>query len=106
MNLSTAKKIPNAIDLHVGDRVRMRRKMQGMSQERLGDALGLTFQQVQKYEVPTASAPVACNILLQSNKSQSPSSSKVHPDCHMYWTRRRCRPMSPTSLPRRTGLRS
>ena len=76
MNLSTAKKIPNAIDLHVGDRVRMRRKMQGMSQERLGDALGLTFQQVQKYEVPTASAPVACNILLQSNKSQSPSSSK------------------------------
>ena len=104
MNLSTAKKIPNAIDLHVGDRVRMRRKMQGMSQERLGDALGLTFQQVQKYEVPTASAPVACNILLQSNKSQSPSSSKVHPDHHLSSTSPAT--MSPASSPRRRGLRS
>ena len=53
MNLSTAKKLPNAIDLHVGNRVRMQRKMQGMSQEKLGDALGLTFQQVQKYEKGT-----------------------------------------------------
>jgi transcriptional regulator with XRE-family HTH domain len=51
--LSTAKKLPNAIDLHVGNRVRMQRKMQGMSQEKLGDALGLTFQQVQKYEKGT-----------------------------------------------------
>ena len=53
MNLPTARKLPNAIDQHVGDRVRMRRKMQGMSQENLGDALGLTFQQVQKYEKGT-----------------------------------------------------
>ena len=53
MNLSTARKLPNAIDQHVGDRVRMRRKMQGMSQGKLGDALGLTFQQVQKYEKGT-----------------------------------------------------
>jgi transcriptional regulator with XRE-family HTH domain len=53
VNLSTAKKLPHAIDQHVGDRVRMRRKMQGMSQEKLGDALGLTFQQVQKYEKGT-----------------------------------------------------
>ena len=45
-----AKKTPNPIDRHVGSRVRMRRMMLGMSQEKLGDALGLTFQQVQKYE--------------------------------------------------------
>ncbi len=41
---------PNPVDLHVGGRVRMRRKMLGVSQERLAEALGLTFQQVQKYE--------------------------------------------------------
>lgn len=40
----------NPIDAHVGSRVRMRRTLLGLSQERLGDALGLTFQQVQKYE--------------------------------------------------------
>ena len=45
-----AKKSPNPIDRYVGARVRMRRMMLGMSQEKLGDALGLTFQQVQKYE--------------------------------------------------------
>jgi transcriptional regulator with XRE-family HTH domain len=38
------------IDAHVGSRVRLRRTLLGMSQEKLGDALGLTFQQVQKYE--------------------------------------------------------
>ena len=43
----------NLIDKHVGGRVRMRRKMLGMSQEKLGEALGLTFQQVQKYEQGT-----------------------------------------------------
>jgi transcriptional regulator with XRE-family HTH domain len=43
-------KVPNPIDRHVGARVRMRRMMVGMSQEKLGEALGLTFQQVQKYE--------------------------------------------------------
>ena len=48
-----AKKVPNPIDKHVGSRVRMRRMMLGMSQEKLGDALGLTFQQVQKYEKGT-----------------------------------------------------
>jgi transcriptional regulator with XRE-family HTH domain len=41
---------PNPIDVHVGQRVRQRRTLLGMSQERLGRALGLTFQQVQKYE--------------------------------------------------------
>jgi len=48
-----AKKVPNPIDKHVGSRVRMRRMMLGMSQEKLGDALGLTFQQIQKYEKGT-----------------------------------------------------
>jgi transcriptional regulator with XRE-family HTH domain len=48
-----AKKTPNPIDKHVGSRVRMRRIMLNMSQEKLGDALGLTFQQVQKYEKGT-----------------------------------------------------
>ena len=46
-------KVPNPIDKHVGSRVRMRRMMLGMSQEKLGDALGLTFQQIQKYEKGT-----------------------------------------------------
>ena len=41
---------PNPIDVHVGARVRLRRTLLGMSQEKLGQALGLTFQQVQKYE--------------------------------------------------------
>jgi transcriptional regulator with XRE-family HTH domain len=44
------KKVPNPIDRHVGSRVRMRRMLAGVSQEKLGEALGLTFQQVQKYE--------------------------------------------------------
>ncbi len=48
-----AKKAPNPIDKHVGSRVRMRRMMLSMSQEKLGDSLGLTFQQVQKYEKGT-----------------------------------------------------
>src|SRR3979490_60535 len=48
MALKTKK--PNAIDKHVGSRLRARRVMLGMSQEKLGDAFGLTFQQVQKYE--------------------------------------------------------
>lgn len=47
------KKIPNPIDRHVGSRVRMRRVLVGMSQEKLGEALALTFQQVQKYEKGT-----------------------------------------------------
>ncbi len=42
--------IPNPIDVHVGRRMRMRRTLLGMTQTSLGEALGLTFQQVQKYE--------------------------------------------------------
>ena len=41
---------PNPIDIHVGKRVRIRRTLLGMSQEKLGKAINLTFQQVQKYE--------------------------------------------------------
>ncbi|WOF75947.1 helix-turn-helix domain-containing protein [Parvibaculaceae bacterium PLY_AMNH_Bact1] len=44
------QKTPNPVDIHVGSRVRMRRMLVGMSQEALGEQLGLTFQQVQKYE--------------------------------------------------------
>ena len=41
---------PNPIDIHVGSRVRLQRMLRGISQEKLGERLGLTFQQVQKYE--------------------------------------------------------
>ncbi|WP_420411641.1 helix-turn-helix domain-containing protein [Roseibium sp.] len=48
-----SKKAPNPTDIHVGSRVRLRRMMLGMSQEKLGEALGITFQQIQKYEKGT-----------------------------------------------------
>jgi transcriptional regulator with XRE-family HTH domain len=47
------KKRPNPTDIHVGSRIRMRRNMLGMSQEKLGEHLGITFQQIQKYEKGT-----------------------------------------------------
>ena len=53
MNLTSTRmagKKPNPVDTHVGSRVRLRRMLLGMSQERLGESMGLTFQQVQKYE--------------------------------------------------------
>src|SRR5947209_16365735 len=46
-------KSPSPVDRHVGSRVRMRRMLIGMSQEKLGEALGITFQQIQKYEKGT-----------------------------------------------------
>jgi transcriptional regulator with XRE-family HTH domain len=46
-------KRPNPTDIYVGSRVRMRRKMLGLSQEKLGEKLGITFQQIQKYEKGT-----------------------------------------------------
>ncbi len=49
----TNKKKPNPIDIHVGSRIRLRRTMLGMSQEKLGESLGITFQQIQKYEKGT-----------------------------------------------------
>jgi transcriptional regulator with XRE-family HTH domain len=48
--MSMTKSSPDPVDIHVGARVRLRRTLLGMSQEKLGKALGLTFQQVQKYE--------------------------------------------------------
>jgi len=45
-----ASKKPHPVDQHVGSRVRLRRMLLGLSQERLGESLGITFQQVQKYE--------------------------------------------------------
>src|SRR5262249_28085144 len=51
--LAMSSKAPNPVDKYVGSRVRMRRIMLGMSQEKLGEALGLTFQQIQKYEKGT-----------------------------------------------------
>ena len=47
------KKKPNPIDIHVGSRIRLRRNILGMSQEKLGESLGITFQQIQKYEKGT-----------------------------------------------------
>lgn len=46
-------KTPNPIDIHVGSRIKIRRNMLGLSQEKLGESLGITFQQVQKYEKGT-----------------------------------------------------
>ena len=49
----TTGKRPNPTDVYVGSRVRLRRKMLGLSQEKLGEKLGITFQQIQKYEKGT-----------------------------------------------------
>jgi transcriptional regulator with XRE-family HTH domain len=54
-----SKGIPNPVDKYVGSRVRMRRLMLGMSQEWLGEKLGISFQQVQKYEKGTDQVWVA-----------------------------------------------
>jgi transcriptional regulator with XRE-family HTH domain len=51
--MSENKKKPNPIDIHVGGRIRLRRNMLGLSQEKLGESLGITFQQIQKYEKGT-----------------------------------------------------
>jgi transcriptional regulator with XRE-family HTH domain len=48
-----SKKAPNSTDTHVGNKLRMRRIKMGWTQQKLGDALGVTFQQVQKYEKGT-----------------------------------------------------
>lgn len=51
--MAPKRKSPNPIDIQVGSRVRLRRTMEKMSQEKLGEALGVTFQQIQKYEKGT-----------------------------------------------------
>ncbi len=50
MSEEATPKRPDPIDIHVGSRVRLRRMILSMSQEKLGDQMGLTFQQIQKYE--------------------------------------------------------
>ncbi len=50
MSKKPGPRSPNPVDIHVGTRVRLRRQVMKMSQEKLGDQLGVTFQQVQKYE--------------------------------------------------------
>ena len=61
-----SSKAPNPVDKYVGSRVRMRRIMLGMSQEKLGEALGLTFQQIQKYEKGTNR--VSCSRLYEISR--------------------------------------
>ncbi len=51
--MAESKKKPNPVDVHVGARLRLRRTSVGMSQEKLGEHLGITFQQIQKYEKGT-----------------------------------------------------
>lgn len=51
--MANTKKEPNPIDIHVGAMVRLKRNLLNMSQEKLGESLGVTFQQVQKYEKGT-----------------------------------------------------
>lgn len=51
--MAETKKTPNPVDVHVGSRLRLRRTTLGMSQEKLGEHLGITFQQIQKYEKGT-----------------------------------------------------
>ena len=53
MPVDAFKKSPNPVDKHVGSRMRTRRLLAGLSQEKLGEALGITFQQIQKYEKGT-----------------------------------------------------
>lgn len=57
---------PHPVDVHVGSRVRQRRTLLGMSQEKLGDAVGLTFQQIQKYERGTNR--IGCSRLYEFSK--------------------------------------
>lgn len=52
-NNAPQKKLPNAVDIEVGNRIRLRRQLLKMSQEKLGEGLGITFQQIQKYEKGT-----------------------------------------------------
>lgn len=61
---SDTERHPNPVDLHVGARIRMRRKILGVSQERLAEDLGLTFQQIQKYETGQVTLSVARLITL------------------------------------------
>jgi transcriptional regulator with XRE-family HTH domain len=98
VNLSTAKKSPQAMDRHVGDRIRMRRKMQAMTQEKLGDALGLTFQQVHNYEKGTNRIG-ASHLQHIASVQQVPISFFFEGAPGLYWTS-----LPPMSLATSEGL--
>jgi transcriptional regulator with XRE-family HTH domain len=106
---ATAKKAPNPVDKHVGSRVRMRRKMLGVSQEKLGDGLGLTFQQVQKYEKETNRIG-ASRLQHISHILQVPVpfffDGAPHLPGQRNWRRTVARLCCPNSSQRRTGSRS
>jgi transcriptional regulator with XRE-family HTH domain len=68
-----ATKVPDLVDKHVGSRVRMRRLMLAMSQQQLGGELGITFQQVQKYEKGT-NRIIASRLQAMSHNLQVPVS--------------------------------
>jgi len=74
-----SKGFPNPIDVHVGSRIRLRRTLLGISQEKLADAIGLTFQQVQKYGAPTALARAAWSTRQTHWTCQCPTSSRRCP---------------------------
>ena len=99
------KKIPNPIDRHVGSRVRMRRMMIGMSQEKLGNALEITFQQMQKYEQGTnrigASRLSQIADVLEVPVSFSMKERRGRPTGPTEWAKRRRLLTSPIFLPRR-----
>ena len=104
---AATKRVPEPVDVHVGNRVRMRRLMFGMNQEKLGHALGLTFQQVQKYEkgmnrMGSSRLQQIANIL------QMPSHSflKTHLAKPSRMAKLPHQPMCPISSPRQMGLRS
>lgn len=103
--LEMSTKAPNPVDKYVGSRVRMRRIMLGMSQEKLGEALGLTFQQVQKYEKGTNR--VGASRIQQIPKyfrSRSPFCSRedrAAPPAPKVLAREPPRPTFPTSWRRR-----
>ena len=103
------KKAPNPTDKHVGARVRMRRMMLAMSQEKLGDALGLTFQQVQKYEKGTnrigASRLQQISNILQVPVSFFFEGAPNNSNRNWVLARPRRRLTSRISLPRLTALR-
>ena len=76
--------IPNPIDVHVGGRVRMRRLLLGMNQETLANALGLTFQQVQKYEGGANRVSASrLKVVRWCSGPRSPGSS----ECRSGWSR-------------------
>jgi hypothetical protein len=61
VSFSMPKKSANPVDRHVGARIRMQRMVRGVSQKDLGNAVGVSFQQVQTRRVLIASVPVGCN---------------------------------------------